>query len=262
MAFAELHDTIVLAPGERLTLKIDGPFAGGLSDGPDNLVHRAARRLAEAAGRSPDVAILLCKRLPIAAGIGGGSADAAAVLAALSERWGMAADRPEVVEIAHDLGADVPICLAGRAARVGGIGEMVETFASLPDCGLVLVNPGVPLATPRVFAARRGAFSGRAEIPHWPETADELAGLLRRTRNDLTEPAIALVPEIAEVLGALQKVPGCLLARMSGSGATCFGLFDDEEKAQRASARLAAAHPAWWVRASRLVSCVKAVRPA
>lgn len=232
--FPEVGDRLEAAPAEALTLAVEGPFAAAL-DG-DNLVLRAARRLAP--GRGAD--LRLWKELPVASGIGGGSADAAAALRLLARVWGC--EVPESAGLA--LGADVPVCMASRPARMGGIGEVLAPAPVLPAFGMVLVNPLVPVATPAVFAARTGAFSPPAALPGGWRTAEAMASDLRAMRNDLEAPAIGLCPVIGEVLAAIAALPGCLLARMSGSGATCFGLFATAAEAQMAANALPRG---WWV---------------
>ncbi|HET9147591.1 MAG TPA: 4-(cytidine 5'-diphospho)-2-C-methyl-D-erythritol kinase, partial [Acetobacteraceae bacterium] len=178
--------------------------------------------------------------LPVASGIGGGSADAAAALRLLGREWGVAPDP----SLALRLGADVPVCLASRPARMGGIGESLQPAPRLPRFGMVLANPGVPVATPAVFAARQGGFSPPATLPEAWEDARAMARDLAGLGNDLEAPAISLQPAIGAVLEALAGCPGCLLSRMSGSGATCFGLFATEAEAGVAAARLE--RPGWW----------------
>ncbi len=238
--FADVHDDIKAEPANTLSLTIDGPFGQALTAEPDNLVLRAARALAQAVGMRPAATLRLTKNLPVASGIGGGSADAAAALRALSALWDVAI--PEMLPAS--LGADVPVCMASRACRMQGIGEILIPAPSLPACGLVLVNPGVAVATPAVFRARTGAFSPAADLPPaWPDAAAMAEGLARLT-NDLQAPAEALCPPITEVLAALRAWDGCLLARMSGSGATCFGLTTTPAQAVQAAAALA--RPGWW----------------
>jgi 4-diphosphocytidyl-2-C-methyl-D-erythritol kinase len=181
----------------------------------------------------------------VASGIGGGSADAAATLRALCRLWRVTPDPVALARIALSLGADVPACLASRPVRMGGIGERLEPAPILPPCGVVLVNPGVALATAAVFRTRSGAFSAPAEFPARWDSAAAMATDLRRLRNDLEAPARQLAPVIGSVLDALAAQSGCLLARMSGSGATCFGMFCDPAAATRAAGRLA--HEGWWV---------------
>jgi 4-diphosphocytidyl-2-C-methyl-D-erythritol kinase len=241
--FGPAADGLALAPADDLSLALDGPFGAALDAEPDNLVLRAARALAAAAGVPARAALVLTKRLPIASGIGGGSADAAAALRGLDRLWGLGLGEARLAALAAPLGADIPVCVASRPARMAGVGERLSAAPAIPGCGLLLVNPGVALATPAVFKARAGGFTPPALLPAgWPDAA-AMAGDLAALRNDLEAPAIALCPVVAEVLAALRALPGCLLARMSGSGATCFCLFADP-----AAARAAAAHlpGGWW----------------
>jgi 4-diphosphocytidyl-2-C-methyl-D-erythritol kinase len=247
VVFAAAADTLIAEPDGALSLAVEGPFAAALAGEADNLALRAARALAASAGVARGARLRLVKRLPVAAGIGGGSADAAAALRALDRLWGLDLGPDRLAAIAARLGADVPVCLAARPARLGGIGERIDPAPDLPPFGLVLANPGVPVATAAVFAARAGAFDAPAALPEaWPDAAT-LARDLALCRNALEPAAIALCPVIAEVLAALRALPGARLARLSGSGATCFALFDDEATAAAAAELLAAAHPSWWI---------------
>jgi len=242
--FAAIGDRLRAKPADRLTLRVEGPFAAALQPEADNLVLRAARTLADAAGIAPRAHLVLDKMLPVASGIGGGSADAAATLRLLSQLWGLPDEPDRLAGIAASLGADVPVCLAGEPRRMGGVGEVLRPAPVLPPCGLALVNPGVAVSTPSVFRARSGAFSSPASLPErWPDAA-ALAATLRGLRNDLEAPAIQLQPVIAEAIDALAASPGCLLARMSGSGATCYGLFEDPAAAAAAAAALQPS--SWW----------------
>ncbi|MBV9735103.1 MAG: 4-(cytidine 5'-diphospho)-2-C-methyl-D-erythritol kinase [Acidisphaera sp.] len=244
VVFAGAGDVLHAAPDERLRLRTTGPFAGALPAGPANLALRAAEALASRAGIAPRVRLTLDKRLPVASGVGGGSADAAAVLRLLARLWEPEAAGADLPGIAATLGADVPVCLAGRPARMRGVGERLDPAPALPEFGLALVNPGVALPTAAVFAARRGGFSPEASLPAaWADAASLAAGLAD-LRNDLEPPAIRLCPAVAEVLECLRALPGCLLARMSGSGATCFGLFATPAAAVAGAAALA--RPGWW----------------
>lgn len=239
--FPAVGDTIRLEPGEHLSLRIGGRFGATLSAEPDNLVLRAARLLAEHAGIAPSGQLHLEKNLPVASGIGGGSADAAAALVLLARQWNFA---PPLLEIALKLGADVPVCLASRPMRMAGIGEILTPAPRLPAFGMLLVNPGIPVATAAVFRARSQAFSAPAALPAaWPDAA-AMAAWLSAQKNDLEAPAIALAPGIAAVLAQLRALPGLLLARMSGSGATCFALFATPAAAAEAAACLK--QPDWW----------------
>jgi 4-diphosphocytidyl-2-C-methyl-D-erythritol kinase len=263
VAFADVHDTVAAAPAADLSLMLSGPFAAALADtaeptgqagSTENLVLQAARLLAAAAGIAPRATLALDKRLPVASGIGGGSADAAAALKVLADLWRLAPDAVDVEDIARRLGADVPVCLAGHAAYMAGIGERLDPAPPLPAAGLLLANPGVPVATPAVFKARRGPFSPPGRFEAVPADAVELAAMLAPRRNDLAEPALTLAPEVGLVLAALAADPTCLVARMSGSGATCFALYADPAAASAAAARLRPAHPAWWLAPGRLVT--------
>lgn len=235
VVFADVGDTLGAAPAAELELEVDGPFAHAVGSAEDNLVTAAARLM------GGGVRLGLTKRLPVAAGIGGGSADAAACLRALT-RLGRPMPSPEAVLA---LGADVPVCMAGRPARLRGTGEIVEPLGAWPELNAVLVNPGVPLATPAVFAALE-----RRENPplDWPPRGDVLVWLADQ-RNDLEPAARALEPRIGDVLDALRGA-GAQLARMSGSGATCFGVFPTPEAAARAAEALR--RPGWWVAPARL----------
>jgi len=246
VAFAGISDTLVASPDEGLTLSVDGPTAASLPEG-ENIVLKAARLLAEAAGRPATARLHLTKRLPVAAGIGGGSADAAATLTALSRLWGLTLPAEQMQALALSIGADVPVCLAGRATRMEGVGEVLSPAPALPPAWLVLVNPLSPLSTPAVFKARNADFSAPAALRDSPADARALALALAAQRNDLTAPAISLLPVIGEMLALIAGQPDCLLARMSGSGATCFGLFETEATARAAAAALTAAQPGWWV---------------
>ncbi len=253
IAFAGVGDTVTVGPADDLSLSLDGPFADRMPPAPDNLVLRAARDLARAAGVKGAAAITLTKRLPPASGIGGGSADAAATLRALARLWGLPAEDGQLKDLALGLGADVPACLGGTCAFVGGIGEHIRPAPPLPPAWLVLANPGVPLATAMVFAARAGAFSEPAPFDAAAADAAGLAALLAQRRNDLTQAATARAPAVGEALAALEAESGALLARMSGSGATCFALFAGAGEAQAAAKRIATAHAGWWVAAAPLL---------
>jgi 4-diphosphocytidyl-2-C-methyl-D-erythritol kinase len=245
VAFADCGDVVCAEAAAGLSLTIGGPFAAGLAEEPDNLVLRAARMLAAEAGVPPHARLLLEKHLPVASGIGGGSADAAATLHLLTRLWGIAPDAAALNRLALRLGADVPVCLRGQPARMSGVGEVLEPAPALPPCYVLLVNPGVAVATASVFRARSGPFSAPARLPEgWPDVA-AMAADLASLANDLEAPARSLCPEIGEVLGSIAAQPGCLLARMSGSGATCFGLFAGRAAAQHAAG--ATARAGWWI---------------
>jgi 4-diphosphocytidyl-2-C-methyl-D-erythritol kinase len=240
--FPDVADEVMVSPAGTLELaRIMGDFGELLIAEPDNLMLRAARRLAESAGLSAGARLHLVKNLPVASGIGGGSADAAATLRLLRAHWRLTLP---LHEIALSLGADVPVCLESRAARMRGAGEILSASPELPDFGILLVNPGVQLATADVFRARTGGFASPATLPQaWPDAA-AMATTLAALNNDLEAPAIALAPPIAAVLATLRALPGALLARMSGSGATCFAIF--ATPAEAADAAIAIGRPGWW----------------
>lgn len=263
VAFVDIADTLHVAPAEGFTFAVQGPMAAALDcgDSDDNLCVRAAKALAAHLGRPLDVALTLTKRLPVASGIGGGSSDAAATLRLLTRFWGVEVPDAELAAIGFALGADVPVCLAGVAAAVGGVGERVRPVATLPPAAVVLVNPGFALSTARVFRDWRGPGAASAEWTPPPHAA-ALAAQLAKRRNDLTAAAVGQEPTVAEVLDALAARPDCLLARMSGSGATCFGLFEDAAVAEAAAEVMQATHPSWWVRAAAFTREAPAVRLA
>jgi 4-diphosphocytidyl-2-C-methyl-D-erythritol kinase len=250
VAFVDLADTLDVRPSDRLSLELAGPQAAGLAADPDNLVLKAARLLADRADVAPRVTIRLGKHIPVAAGLGGGSADAAAALRALSELWRVALPEEELFDLAASLGADVPMCLAGRTALVSGIGERLQPAPALPPAAILLVNPGAPLPTRDVFEARRGPFSTAVPVTQPWRNLPELVTALVRRGNDLSDAAISLRPAIAEVLTFLHNSRGARYAAMSGSGATCFALYDSLDAAQRASASMP---PAWWHHAGTLI---------
>ncbi|MDQ0315857.1 4-(cytidine 5'-diphospho)-2-C-methyl-D-erythritol kinase [Amorphus orientalis] len=255
VAFPTVGDTLTVAPGRSLDLHIEGPFAGSVPDGPDNLVLRAAEALAIAAGdgQPRGARIDLHKALPAASGIGGGSADAAAALRALSLVWDLNLPLEVLAKIGSSFGADIAMCVWQRSLIARGIGDEITPVGPLPDAGIVLANPGVPVATPDVF--QRLERRDNAPLPALPAQfgdLDALIGYLSDTRNDLEPAARSLAPEIDRVLSALETAPGCRFTRMSGSGATCFGLFANEAEAHGAADALRTAFPYWWIEAGSL----------
>jgi 4-diphosphocytidyl-2-C-methyl-D-erythritol kinase len=266
VAFADIGDRVSVTPAESLSLAVGGPEAGAIAGlDEDNLVMRAARLFASQAaavlpGATPSgAALYLEKNLPAASGIGGGSSDAAAALRVLDRLWHHPLDASALAALALTLGADTPACLAARPVWVGGIGERIEPAAGLPPAGIVLANPRRALPTGGVFAARRGAFAEGGRFDPMPPDAAGLARVLMARRNDLTEGALTLLPDIARVLGRLRRLPGALIARMSGSGATCFALFGDRAAALAAGAALARAEPSWWSAAGALMNAAPPV---
>ncbi|MBJ3761339.1 4-(cytidine 5'-diphospho)-2-C-methyl-D-erythritol kinase [Maribius pontilimi] len=242
VAFADIGDWVTARPAAEWALSVNGPLAKGVPTGPDNLILKAAR-----ATQGPPAAFTLEKHLPMQAGIGGGSADAAAALRALR-----AMDGRPLPDGPAAIGADLPVCLHGRAALMTGIGDIVTPVDPLPPLHAVLVNPGVAVATPAVFAAL--AQKDNAPLSDLPDDAgtDELIGWLASQRNDLEALARSIAPAIGVALARLSATPGCALARMSGSGATCFGLYRSAPEARDAATTLTAAHPDWWIRQTSL----------
>jgi len=251
VVFVGTGDRVTLAPAAEMSLRVTGPRAAGVPADRRNLVWQAAELLGP-------MQIVLEKHLPHAAGIGGGSADAAATL--IAGAAALQCPLPPAAAVLA-LGADVPVCLSAGPVRMRGVGEEITPLPPLPPLHAVLVNPGRPLATPDVFRAleRRDNPAVPAELPRWPDAA-ALCAWLGEQRNDLELPARALVPEIDAVLAALGAAPGCGLARMSGSGATCFGLFATEAAAEAARAGLVAAHPGWWVAAGPVLAGARAAK--
>ena len=257
VAFARVGDRLDFMPDDGLALDVAGPFAAAAGDLADNLVLKAAHALAR---RAPGLVLgrfALVKELPVAAGLGGGSADAAAALRLLARANGLALDDPRLGAAARATGADVAVCLDPKARVMGGIGEVLSAPVGLPPLPAVLINPGTPLATKDVFAAFARAappkpaaeFDGAALAG-----ASVVAALaaLARGANDLEPAAVALCPAVADARAALAATPGCRLARMSGSGATCFGLYLSESAAASAAQAIADRHSLWWVRATVL----------
>ena len=251
IAFTTEADNLTVTPAKEIALEIDGPFAPTLDGGSDNLVLRAAHALSETTTVSVGGAIRLTKNLPVAAGIGGGSTDAAATLRLLVQFWHLNIDNSELEQIALSLGADVPACLRGETLRAEGIGDRLETAPALPPMEIVLVNNGRPMDTASVFSAHSGTFSKPAPAPLQFADSASAAGWYGALGNDLLEPACQIQPSIRDTLAALEAEDGCLLARLSGSGATCFAIFETRNAASVAASRLTKEYPDWWVRASQ-----------
>jgi 4-diphosphocytidyl-2-C-methyl-D-erythritol kinase len=262
VVFARLGDTLSFTPAPALALAVCGPTAQASGAINDNLVLRAARALAERVDGLELGRFELIKRLPVAAGLGGGSSDAAAALRLLARINRLAVDDPRLQDAARATGADVPVCLDPRPRVMRGLGDVLSGPIELPPLPAVLVNPGVAVPTKDVFAA----FHGRQREPllqtslavfeegaarRRPKMA-EVIKTLAACRNDLEAPAVLIAPVISDVLDGLRALAGCRLARMSGSGATCFGLFDTAPGAAAAARALRAKHPKWWIRATRL----------
>lgn len=262
VVFAATGDRLFVEPSENLSLAVTGPFAAGLADsGPDNLVMRAAAALQREASVQSGATITLQKNLPVSSGIGGGSADAAATLRALSVLWNIDSAGLDLASIGLAIGADVPVCLNARPAMMSGVGEAILDVASPPPCGVVLVNAGEGVSTPDVFAARTAPFTDAGD---WetPPTFDAFIDALKGRKNDLSDPALSVSPVIGEVLAALSDTVECALARLSGSGGTCFGLYPDEIAAGTAAAAIRSEHPDWWCVATTFRDAAPSIDPA
>ncbi|RXH42879.1 4-(cytidine 5'-diphospho)-2-C-methyl-D-erythritol kinase [Bradyrhizobium zhanjiangense] len=261
VAFADCSDRLTLEPGGELKLTTTGPLAAACGDTADNLVLKAAKLLAEAVPGLKLGAFVLDKVLPVAAGIGGGSADAAAALRLLARLNDLSLDDSRVQKVALATGADVPVCLQSRACDMTGVGEQLLSLA-LPSMPCVMVNPRVPVATKDVFKAlglRNGELLvGVTDViraPAWPEEGASIADwvdVLETVPNDLEAPAMRIEPVIGEVLQALRDSAGVKLARMSGSGATCFAIYGAPAEAHTAAEKIRRDHPGWWVHAGTL----------
>lgn len=249
-AFARDGDVITAKQADGLSLEIIG--APDLSAGEDNIVIKAARKLAAALGIEPNAHLVLEKNLPIASGIGGGSTDAAAALKALQILWKKTLPDEKLYALALELGADVPSCLAGKAVQVSGVGEILTPAPKIPALPVVLVNPNKPVSTPAVFKTRKPVLSEPMPFTSACADIDVFIVELKKRRNDLQDAACALEPAVAEVLQALENQPLCLFSAMSGSGGTCFGLFRTPENAANAAEDIAATHPNWWVKQTAL----------
>jgi len=256
VVFADVGDVVCAEPSDDLSLTIDGPFAGPLAGeaAADHLVLRAARMLARLTGAAPKARLALTKALPVASGVGGGSADAAAAIRALAALWGVSPDPRRLNREAFRLGADVPVCLSAKPAVVRGAGEIVERFDGAPPVWICLANPGVGTPTGPIFRA----FDAANPAPPPPAAIRPPRGALAdldramgEARNDLEGPAIDRVPVIADVIAALAAAPGARHARMSGSGATCYALFADAASAERAARRARAR--GWWSVSGRVL---------
>lgn len=250
VAFADVGDRISVAAADRLSLTVGGPFAAALAGEPDNLILRVLRRLGEAAGvGEPPLAVVLDKRLPVAAGLGGGSADAGAALRLARDVLRVDLDDSALAAVAGGVGADGPMCLYARAAWAEGRGERLTFEPVLPSLPALLVNPGVPSPTGAVYRAFDAGPPAAADRPSPPSdwTVARVIEWLAGQRNDLQAAAVALQPLIGDALAEVADLPGARLARMSGSGATVFALFETPSDATAAAARLQDRRPDWWV---------------
>ena len=263
VCFTDFGDQITLSKtqqsSEFVTLEISGPFATGLSSTADNLIIKAANMLSHSFGKigisCPPVHLHLEKNLPLASGIGGGSADAATTLVMLKDFWGKDASI-DLNKIAQTLGADVAMCLNAQPKRVRGVGEQLSDFPLKVSLPLLLVNPGIKLSTPDVFAALENKTNAPMELPHGVDKFDiaSIVDMLTPLRNDLEKPACNLVPQIGDVLDNVANQQGCKLARMSGSGATCFGIFDSSKNCELALENIKQKNTQWWLKSTRTIA--------
>ncbi|WP_420431367.1 4-(cytidine 5'-diphospho)-2-C-methyl-D-erythritol kinase [Hyphobacterium sp.] len=249
VVFADWGDRLTVGPSDNLSLSIDGPQAAGVPTDSENLVLKAVDALARATGQAPVGSIALAKNIPTGAGIGGGSADAAAALRAFNRLWSLDWPPDMLAGIAAEIGSDVPACVWSRPLRMSGRGERIRLIEGWPEFPAVLVNPGISVATGPVFRAFDDDECGTGAPFRPPSRLDRdgILAALAAASNDLTGPACKTAPVIADILSALAAFPGSGIARMSGSGATCFALFDTTDLRDDAAGRLRADHPDWHV---------------
>lgn len=255
VVFADIGDRVEIEPAPDFQFRVQGPFASGFSakeldasPNSSNLIVQAAWTLSRAAQKVPNIRVTLTKNLPLASGIGGGSADAAAVIWGLLEWWGLSSQAHYLPGLMARLGADVMVCLPCKPARVRGIGDVLDPGPVMPEIPVVLVHPGKACPTAAVFSHFSGKFKEPCPMPGSLETFDDLISFLKKQDNDLLGAARRTVPEIDNVISTLSVQKECGIAQMSGAGATCFGLFRTEDAAQAAAKVIAAENPDWWVK--------------
>jgi len=253
VGFTAHGDLIQAKQHDKLYFQINGPFGSSLQVNDDNLIVRAARALVKETSYAGGAHITLKKNLPVASGVGGGSADAAATLKALNLLWKTGLADEELVALGLKLGADIPVCILSKTARMSGIGERVSKVENLPSLGVLLINPRIPISTFKVFQMHRGNFSSKTKLQSIGDT-EALYEFLASQKNDLQDLAIQITPEIGEVLDTLSAEPDCRLVRLSGSGATCFGLFDNETSAKASGRSISKNYPNWWVQPTHFIS--------
>lgn len=260
ISFANIGDEITIQPADQFSFTIKGPYAGHFTgdaqastEKSTNLVVKAVFALSKALEKLPDFKITLTKNLPLSSGIGGGSANAAATIWGLMEWWKIPRDSKFLPELFLTLGADVPVCYYSQPARMQGIGDIITPVPKMPELSILLVNPGIPCSTQKIFTQYNPPlYSNDITMPSTFTSQADLIDFLKLQRNDLTETAENTVSEITQILSALNKQAGCQLSRLSGSGATCFGIFENEAAAQTAAKALSQSNPDWWIRASTL----------
>jgi len=259
VSFVDVGDEITIEEADGFHFAVDGPFSGAFS-GRDldssaqssNLVVKAVWRLAQHAERAPNVAVTLTKNLPLGAGVGGGSSDAAAVIWGLCTLWDIPHNAPFMDELLLSLGADVPVCFHARSARMQGIGDVLKDSPALPEIPIVMVYPSKPCVTADIFQRYTGGFRDVVAMPRDFGAQSDVVAFLKRCENALTQAAINIVPDIQNALMAVEAFDGCDLARMSGSGSCVFGLFENHSQANAAAKKILDANPDWWVRAGTL----------
>lgn len=259
VGFTDIGDELKIEPADHFEFVVKGPFSGSFehserapSADSQNSVVRAAHALAHMTGHSLDIKITLQKNLPLASGIGGGSSDAAACVWGLMKLWSVPPQPPFLDDLLLALGADVPVCFHCKTTQMRGIGEKLAQLSSFPECPIVLVNPGVSCSTAEIFKSYDLLEHPYTAMPTEFDTVYELCEFLKRVDNHLYKPALQKLPILSSVLETLSETDNVLLARMSGSGATCFALYETEEAAERAAEEIAIQHPAWWVKSGWL----------
>ncbi len=251
VGFATYGDKVFVRDCEDFRLEISGPFSQMLPPEKNNLVIKAAKELARETNYARGAYIKLVKNLPISSGIGGGSADAAATLKALNRLWGIKLKKEDLMTVGLKLGSDVPVCVKGKPARIGGRGEKIFSFEGFPKCGILLVNPRVPIPTIDVFKTFQGKYSNYVEIPKINDI-EALIEFLSTQKNDLQETSVKIAPVLQVILNILSDEPNCRLARVSGSGATCFGIFNDEHSAALSARAISSRFKEWWLKPTQL----------
>jgi len=253
IVFADQGDGLTVSSADTLSLTIKGPFAGSLSTDKNNLVMKAAALLADFHKIRPKAHIELNKNIPIASGLGGGSADAAATLHALTKLWRFPISDQDLNKIAEQIGSDVPVCLNQKSAIMEGIGERVHRLGNLPKFGILLVNSNFPVSTQEVFQKYEANFSVPGSLNQIPKDRKTFLKLLLGLQNDLTQASINTAPEIKNVLSVLSDLNNQLLVRLSGSGGTCFALFENTKNAQEAAKKLNKKFPDWWIKSASIL---------
>ena len=255
VAFTEFSDKIQVRASDSIKLIIHGPFGNNTGPKKQNLVFKAAKALKHYMGISEGAEIVLEKNLPVAAGLGGGSSDAAATIMALMDLWRPDFELNDFLTVAADLGSDIPVCLMRQAAFISGIGENVKPAGGFPSCPILLVNPRIELSTKKVFLRMKNSYSIRSKHDNAPSSFEELISYLATGQgNDLRKPAVELVPEISKILEFFEKDPKCSFANMSGSGPTCFGLYKDSASALATAHKCSVENPSWWCVCTNLTS--------